>query len=144
MKFKKLDEIANRSVCIIKVENYSFGTGFFIELQTEYGTLRGLMTNNQVLNSSQLNSDKKEGEVFKIYLEGKKKDYYTISLNDMDFIFTEEVIDVTFIQLKDGITKKINPYFLKIDDNECYEKEKIMIIQYPIDDELAENKNKLF
>jgi len=143
IKFEELIEIANRSVCIIKIGNSSFGTGFFIEFQTEYGTLRGLMTNNHVLNSSRFKLKKRKNEIFKIYIKGKK-DFCSISLNDMSFIFTEEVIDVTFIQLKDNKINKINPYFLKIDDSECYEKEEIMIIQYPVDDELAEKKKNYF
>jgi len=132
--------IANKSVCIIKFKNkentLSMGTGFFVELQYENEVLKGLMTNNHVLSKNQLKS--KNDPIFEIYFD-ENKENFEINSNDMNFIFTEELIDITFIQFNDEIIKRINPFYLSIDNRKCVKMDQIMVIQYPVNKELLEN-----
>jgi len=130
----KLYEIANKSICLIKISNNNnneiiSGTGFFLKLPifSNEEPLYGLITNNHVLNSERLHTIKS----FKIIVN---KETFEINLNDSDFIFTSEILDITFIQLMD---KKYisNPIidFLEpeIDEDKSYIGKSISIVQYP-------------
>ena len=63
----------------------------------------GIMTNNHVLDSNSI----QPGKSFIIILNKMK---YRITVNENDFMFTSELIDVTFIQLTDDFFIK-NPKF---------------------------------
>lgn len=137
---KDLLKVANRSICIINFKNeegyYKVGTGFFVEFQVENNLFRGLMTNNHVLYKNHLDSETDLG--FEIFFEDRKEKF-CINSNDMNFVFTEELIDITFIQLNDEIINKIDPYYLTVDERECIENDSIMVIQYPINRELVKD-----
>jgi len=125
----KLLQVAKKSVCLIKTKYkgmITLGTGFFIEFPTENGVLHGLITNNHVLKRKHLFS--KSDPIFNIYFEEERE--FHINSQDMNFIFSEKLIDITFIQLNDELIKKINPCFLTIDNRKCTEKESVLIIQY--------------
>ena len=118
------------SICLIEINN-NCGTGFFIKLPipSKETPMYGLMTNNHVLDSKCI----KPGNSFSICLNKFKK---KIFLNESNFIFTSEFIDVTFIQLCKKDINDIelnNPYFQFLDPylDRCNEEEKIYIFQYP-------------
>ncbi|KAL6631929.1 ankyrin [Neocallimastix sp. 'constans'] len=116
----------NRSIC--KIKTTFTGTGFFIEIPipSEKYPMRGLMTNNHVLNENNL----KTGNSFIIYLANDEKQATEIKINDEDFIFTSELIDVTFIEINYKIIKEINPIFLKPSNKDAKINESILIFQY--------------
>jgi len=140
MDYKKLSAIAEQSICIIKIKNekgdIELGTGFFVKLETEDENrpLQGLMTNNHVLNKNKLNLN--HGNIFEIYFK-EKNENFIIGSDDMTFIFTEELIDITFIQFKKELSKNINPNYLKMYDKECINNDITTVIQYPVEN----NKN---
>ena len=96
------------------------------------------MTNNHVLNKDKLNLNR--DNIFEIYFKEKHKTFI-IHSDDMTFIFTEKLIDITFIQLKDDISNNINPKYLKIDDKECIINDITTVIQYPVDEKALKNMN---
>lgn len=104
------------------------GTRFFIQLPILFKNkpLRGLMTNNHVLNEKKLNN----GSEFTINMEILNEPV-TIILNNTDFIYTSKFIDITFIQLSDDILRKINPLFLIPDNYDCNVDDEIYTAQYP-------------
>jgi len=133
-----------QSVCIIKFKNkkgkIELGTGFFIklEIEDENGPLQGLMTNNHVLNRNQLNLNR--NNIFEIHFKEKNKSFI-INSDDMTFIFTEKLIDITFIQFKKELNEKINPNYLKLYNKECINNDITTVIQYPVDSNLLINMN---
>jgi len=142
--YVKFITVAEQSICIIIFENrigkVELGTGFFIELEIEdeNGSLKGLMTNNHVLNKNKLNLNR--NNIFEIYFKEKNKNF-VIHSNDMTFIFTEELIDITFIQFKRELSEKINPNYLKIYEKECIINDITTVIQYPVDENSLKNMN---
>jgi len=99
------------------------------------------MTNNHVLNRNRLKI-KNRDNIFEIQFKEKNKSFI-IKSDDMTFIFTEELIDITFIQFKKKLSEKINPNYLKIYDKECIINDITTVIQYPVDEEALKNmKNK--
>ena len=89
------------STCFIEINNGG-GSGFFVELPipSEENPMSGLMTNNHVLDSKCI----QPGNTISIRLNEYKKEFV---LNEKDFIFTSELIDVTFIQLSNEIIDDI-------------------------------------
>jgi len=129
------------SICFIEI-NDGGGTGFFIKfpIPSKEKPMYGLMTNNHVLNSDSV----KPGNSFSIRLNGIKKE---IILNEHDFIFTSELIDVTFIQLNDDFIKDMklkNPHFQFLDPyfDDCKKEDEIYIFQYP-NGELSSSKGEI-
>jgi len=122
------------SICLIKINNGGgevLGTGFFIKLPipSKEKPMYGLMTNNHVLDFESI----KPGNVVSVCINEFKKD---IILNENNFIFSSELVDVTFIQLNNNVISDIifnNPYlkFLNPCFNSCNEKDIIYIFQYP-------------
>jgi len=125
-----ITNLMKSSICLIKIEKY-IGTGTFIKLPipSKENPMYGLMTNNHVLESKHI----KPGNSFIININGNEKE---IHLNEHDFIFTSEFIDVTFIQLNNksiGDIMSICPSlkFIEPRDNGCSENERVYIFQYP-------------
>jgi len=85
------------------------------------------MTNNHVLDEEFL----KPGTTIPISFHNDNNERYSILINDEDFAFTSELIDVTFIELNEEMKKKINPYFLQSSNEEAKINESIIIFQYP-------------
>ncbi|KAL6602109.1 trypsin-like cysteine/serine peptidase domain-containing protein [Neocallimastix sp. 'constans'] len=118
----------SHSICKIKVRKSIIGTGFFIAIPipNKEKPLRGLMTNNHILNESQLESNKS----FNIYMAYNEEQGIEIEINDEDFIFTSELIDITFIELNNEIIDEIEPTFLKPSNQEAEMNEAVLICQY--------------
>jgi len=91
------------------------------------------MTNNHVLNRNRLKI-KNRDNIFEIQFKEKNKSFI-IKSDDMTFIFTEELIDITFIQFKKELSEKINPNYLKMYDKECIINDVTIVIEYPLDEE---------
>jgi len=128
LEFVKFNQFKKMEHSICKIET---GTGFFIKFPIPWGnnnTLNGIITNNHVLNSSQLTP----GTSITISVEST----HTININDSIFIFTSELIDVTFIQLSDEKINEINPCFLTPNDTDSKEGDLIYILQHPLGGEL--------
>jgi hypothetical protein len=122
-------ENMENSIYLIKIGKFS-GTVFFIEIPipSSENPMRGLMTNNHVLNENCLRS----GESFELYkYKSNKTESKRIQMTDKNFVFTSEFIDVTFIELSDEIIKEINPYFLKPSNRDNGIDEPIQIFQFP-------------
>jgi len=138
ISIKAYDELLNiskKSICLIKAE-VKGGTGFLIKLfiSSIKKTLYGLITNNHVISSDFI----KNNRSFSISLNQCSEDsnsvdsiLYDISLDGDYFIFTSELIDITFIQLPDEYSK--NPDFAFLDPcyDSCDENELIYVFQYP-------------
>ena len=133
--YNKLLNISKKSVCFIKAKN-SAGTGFLIKLliPSIKQTIYGLITNNHVIHSDFIKNNKS----FSIYLNQCPEDsdsidsiHYNISLDENYFIFTSELIDITFVQLPNIYSK--NPDFIFLDpcDCNCHNNELIYVFQYP-------------
>jgi V8-like Glu-specific endopeptidase len=124
--------ISKNSICYIEKEHgKGGGTGFFIKLSipSEQKPLYGLITNNHVLNIDYF----KNNNSIKINSE-ENRNHFVINLNNDIFIFSSELIDITFIQLPDDISSKVpDIVFLDpCDDDYNYEKDQyIYIFQYP-------------
>ena len=131
IRIDKLKETL-KSVCSIKVtcnnNKEMCGTGFLVKLiiPLKENALYGLMTTNHVLTSEYLKFNKS----IKIVVNNKT---FEINLNNNNFVFTSELIDITFIQLTDEkFFNNSDIYFLNpdIDKNKTYEKKQISIPQY--------------
>jgi len=123
-----------KSICKIKCPKRGFGTSFFckIPFPNEFNMLTLLITNNQVLDETDLNignsfifSLKNDELVFKILFHNKRKTY------------TNKQYDITMIELKQSDGLK-GYSFLDIDDNifmdkpnNYYPKKTIYLIHYP-------------
>jgi ankyrin repeat protein len=118
----------NRSICLIEVEE-GYGTGSFIKIPipSSKNPMRGLITNNHVINENKL----KSGESFEIYNSSENNKPIQIKINDKNFVFTSELIDVTFIELSDETIDEFNPYFLNIGNMDTGENKSINILQFP-------------
>jgi len=129
----KLYEIADKSVCQIKINNNNYeiinGTGSFIKFSifSKKEPLYGIITNNHVFKTEHLQTNKS----FEIILNEKP---FKIIFNDNNFIFTSKLLDITFIQLTDE-TYLNNPIidFLEpeTDEDKTYIGKPISIVQYP-------------
>jgi hypothetical protein len=124
----KIFENMKKSICYISRKNFH-GTGFFIEIPipSKEKPMRGLMTNNHILNEKSL----KSGKTFNIYMDNNKNKAIEIKIEDKYFVFTSELIDVTFIELNKSITDEINPIFLHPAKNNAKINDKIHIFQFP-------------
>ncbi|ORY32047.1 ankyrin [Neocallimastix californiae] len=117
-----------RSICLIKVEK-DYGTGSFIKIPipSSKNPMRGIITNNHVINENKL----KSGESFEIYKSSEYNKPIQIKINDKNFVFTSELIDVTFIELSDETINEFNPFFLNINNMDVRKDESIEILQFP-------------
>ena len=139
---EKLLKISNKSVFLIKVGE-NCGTGFLVKLilPSETEPLYGLITNNHVIDSDFI----KNNSSFKIFVNPKPEnslndsEYFkdsnvntkNININEDSYIFTSELIDITFIQLDEEFLKNSEYLFLDPDNDDGKEKESIYIFQYP-------------
>ena len=137
INFNDFEKIAKYSICQIEynIKNninekvIFFGTGFLVKLPIPMMNepLYGLMTNNHVLG---LNHFENNFE-FKIIFKSIDTEY-TVKINEMCFIFTCELIDVTFIQFQNPLIKKIHEEnFLDCNIKNCKINDIIYSIQYP-------------
>jgi len=68
---------------------------------------------------------------FNISIEENKEKENKIELNSTNFIFTSDLLDITFVQISNDLIKKMNPFFLTACEGECEEGESIYTFQYP-------------
>jgi len=118
--------MAEKSICIIEDDN-GRGTGVLIKLPlpSRENPMFGLITNNHLLNEWSL----KQSE-FDIYVNDK---FYEIKLNESNFKFTSDLIDITFVQITDDVLiNNKNLKFIELNNCDIKEGDKIKIIQYPI------------
>jgi len=118
--------ISKKSVCLIKANEIK-GTGFLIKLSisSKEKPLYGLITNNHVLDSIFIKYNKSFNIYFNQHPDDSSivdSDPYVISLEEKYFIFTSELIDITFIQLPDEFSE--NPDFVFLDPCYKYDNEK--------------------
>jgi len=127
ISFNKFFDKINQSICKIKTDK-DVGTGFFIEIPvpSKEKSMYGIMTDNHVLNESVFKTNK----TFKIYMANNEEQAIEIPINKKDFIFTSELIDITFMELDINIIENIEPVFLHPSDNDAIIHESIIIYQY--------------
>jgi len=134
---ENLLNVSKKSICLIEEEINSYGTGFLIKLliPSVKKPLYGIITNNHVLDSDFFNNNK----TLKIYLNhvpedpenSKDLDPLIININENNFVFTSELLDVTFIQLNEKYLKNSKFDFLDIYNGDFDEEESVFIFQYP-------------
>jgi len=127
----KLNEKIDKSVCLIKIKYDSFlkcGTGFLVKLpiSSNEKPLYGLITAKCIIDFQNIKYNKS----FEIEIN---KQTFEINLNDNIFIFTSELLDITFIQLIDE--KYFNNLVIdflepEIDEYTSYINKSIIIPQY--------------
>ena len=133
-----LDQM-QKSVCKMQV-NGKKGTGFFAKIPFKKNLINVLITNNHVINEEKF----KNGEIINLSLNnGKENIYITMSENRKKY--TNEILDITIIELKEA--DEIKNFFLTLDKrlldfinsnnisnkqnfNNLYEKESIYILNY--------------
>ncbi|KAG4098415.1 ankyrin [Neocallimastix lanati (nom. inval.)] len=127
ISFNKFFDKINQSICKIKTDK-DVGTGFFIEIPvpSKEKSMYGIMTDNHVLNESVFKTNK----TFKIYMANNEEQVIEIPINKKDFIFTSELIDITFMELDINIIENIEPVFLHPSDKDAIIHESIIIYQY--------------
>jgi len=140
-KVEKLIEMTKKSICKIEVKNKnktSFGTGFLIKLPipTKNNPLLGLITNNHLIDSEYIKeyiklNNNNSSKSLKITITFNEK-IYILKLTDKKFIFTSNLIDITFIQLtEDELINNENLIFLEASPiNNFKNEELIYIFQY--------------
>ncbi|KAL6632422.1 hypothetical protein LY90DRAFT_11623 [Neocallimastix californiae] len=132
MSFFSFVNNISRSMCLIEINKCNnnrnnFGIGIFIKIPipSRELPLYGLMTNNHVLDEESL----KPGTT--IYISFRNNERYSILINEEDFIFTSELIDVTFIELnEEEMQEEIDPFFLQPSNEDTKKNKSILIFQY--------------
>jgi len=132
MPFDTISNYIKRSICKIEVNEdncISFGTGFFVEIpiQSRKHSLYGLMTNNHVLGEEYL----KPGKKIDIYFPDDYNKKYSLLINNKDFVFTSELMDISFVEINEKMKKNINPYFLQPSNKDAKIRDSIIIFQFP-------------
>ena len=125
---KIIDQMKN-SICKIQLNN-SHGTGFFCSISFDNNEIKGLITNNHLLNYSIL----KERKRIELSLNDDQQ-LKIINLEDKRILYTNEKYDFTFIEIKEHDNIK---NFLELDNNffqensyHSHNMDSIYIIQYP-------------
>ena len=130
-----LKQIKSKSICKIKKDNGSFGTGYFakIPFPDSLTYLRVLMTNNHIIEDNMNN----KYEIF--FPKTKYYEFKTLKLffDDSRRFYTNKKYDTTIIEIKDDDGIDLES-FLEIDyenNNQIkdYKQESIYVLQYPND-----------
>ena len=156
---EKILEQMNKSICRINDK----GTGFFVKIPYKSKLLPVLITTNQVINKYDLMWNRN----IPLYL-GNDKKIKTIKLDNNRLKYTNEILDITIIEIKEDEDNLDNKYlelddeiinFLKFDKTKIKKKEdpnylheSIYILNYSKDKDifvsygklLAANKKKYF
>ena len=128
---EKILEQTKKSVCKILCNNGGNGTGFFcfLPFPDRVVRLRALITNNHILDKSNIEI----GKTIEFTVNDDKK-YFKIKIDESRKVYTNEIYDITIIELykeKDGIKEDS---YLEVDD---------IILDDDIKDNLIEKlKNK--
>jgi len=141
---ENLLDVLKKSICLIEkkikkeIGKKNIGTGFLIKLliPSAKRPFYGIMTNNHVIDSDFI----KNNNSFKIYLNhvledsenSEDLDFIVVNFDESNFVFTSELLDVTFIQLHEEKYLKISKFdFLEIYNDVFDEEESVFIFQYP-------------
>ena len=109
---KIIIEQSEKSICKIICDKGGFGTGFFclIPFPDKCNLLKVLITNNHVINKDFFYSQK----IIKFTVNNDKF-HFQIKIDNSRKFYTNEIYDITFIELKDS--DGIDIYsFLELDD----------------------------
>ena len=121
-----------KSICKIKCDDGSHGTGFFCNINNWESIIKVLITNNHVLNKESIIY----GKAIKFSLNNDSK-YFEIKLDKSRKLYTDQNYDVTIIEIKkeDGLEKES---FLDLDQeifngipNELYRNKSVFLLHYP-------------
>jgi len=120
------------SICLIQASK-GMGTGFFIKFPFPSfdHPLYGIMTNNHVLDAEQLSPH----SYFTIVADSSER-RHRIFIDDNLFLFTSELIDVTFVQLHQDVIRRINPEFL-YPGQDSHKEDRVVVLQHPHGGELS-------
>ena len=135
---QKLSELS-KSICRIKCNDKSKGTGFFCKLNFGDTILYELITNNHIINNNNL----KIGSRINVLINNEDKNY-EIEIDNNRRTYTNENYNITIIEIRenDGIK---NDSFLEFDEN-IYEpnhsfiNQSIFLLQYPKSEENSFSK----
>ena len=139
---EKIIEQMNNSVC--KLYNQSEGTGFFTKIPYNSQLLPVLITNNHIIDQDDINNNKK----ITIYLNNDKL-LKTIKLDNNRLMYTNKILDITIIEIKEE-NDRLNNKYLELDDgiinyfksnqkeepnflDNIYSNKSIYLINYPED-----------
>ena len=128
--------------CICKIhKNGIKGTGFFAKLPYKKDNLSVLITNNHILGENEI----KNGKNISISLNNEKT-FKTIKINSKRKRYTNEILDVTIIEIKEDIDnisdflnlddQILSNYYLYSDENDInclndiYKNESIYLLNY--------------
>ena len=139
--FKQME----KSICKISRSNEEYGTGFFCTIPLDdWNSLKMLITNNYVLNESDISP----GKAIKISLNNNKINL-EILFDESRIVYSNSNYNVTFIEIKqkDGITKES---FLDIDDKifkdssfDIFTDKPVYLLHYPKGVEVQKSDGKI-
>ena len=124
-------------ICLIHKDNGAIGTGFFCEIPYNNNILKVLITNNHVLNESEIENNK----IIKLSIINKenKKEIKKITIDNTRKKYTNKELDVTIIEIKANKDEIYN--YMEIDKEDIkenkeiietnYKRKSIYIIHYP-------------
>ena len=106
---QKIMEQMNNSICLIYNEKRK-GTGFFVKIPYESNLLPVLITTNQLINKDDILNMKS----ISIYINNDKK-IKTLKLDGNRKIYTNEIFDITIIEIKEN-EDNLNNKCLELDE----------------------------
>ena len=102
-------EQMNNSVC--RIYNNGNGTGFFTKIPYKSKLLPVLITSNQVINTDDIQNKTNVS----LYINNDKK-IKLIKLDNNRLIYSNEKLDVTIIEIKEG-NDNLNNKYLELEEN---------------------------
>jgi len=122
------------TTCIVKGPAGTVN-GFFIELPFPSGEpLRGLMTTSSVLDSEHLGP----GSSFSIITDlSDDEEGFPVVVDETMFVFTCQLLDVTFVQLPSRVIEMMLPVFFVPSDADCERNDRVVIKHYPLGGQLS-------
>ena len=129
---KKIIYQMENCICKIYCNNGLTGTGFFCKIKLQNNLLPFLITNNHILGKEDIESHK----FIKLTIKNKIK---TIEIDKARKKYTNEQLDVTFIEIRLNKDKIDEKNFMEIDENDLekdsieseYRRKSIYILHYP-------------
>ena len=106
---QKIMEQMNNSICLIYNEKRK-GTGFFVKIPYKSNLLPVLITTNQLINKDDILNMKS----ISIYINNDKK-IKTLKLDRNRKIYTNEIFDITIIEIKEN-EDNLNNKCLELDE----------------------------
>ena len=132
---KVISDLADKCVCKIQNDNNEKGTGFFcaIPFPDKYQRLPVLITNNHILNESDIT----EGKKIKFSINNEKFSF-EIEIDNDRKKYNSETYDITIIEIKKNKDKLNIDSFLDIDEQifndnpqEIFKRKSVYLLHYP-------------